>query len=160
MTQVAASGLLVRKEITVEASQTRAFNVFTQEHGAWWPLATHHIGAAPAETAVIEPRVGGRWFERGGDGSECDWGRVLVWDPPGRLVLAWEISADWKYDQTIDTEVEIRFVALGPALTRVELEHRQLDHYGPAAEQMRGIFDSEGGWTGILRLFAGRARDA
>jgi hypothetical protein len=85
---------------------------------------------------------------------------VLVWDPPGRLVLRWEISADWKHDQTIDTEVEIRFVALGPALTRVELEHRRLDHYGSAAEQMRGAFDSEGGWTGILRLFAARARGA
>jgi uncharacterized protein YndB with AHSA1/START domain len=158
MTQGTEHALLVRKEITVEASQSRAFNVFTQEHGVWWPLATHHIGAAPAETAIIEPRVGGRWFERGRDGSECEWGRVLVWDPPGRLVLAWEISADWKHDKAIETEVEIRFVALGPALTRVELEHRRLDHYGPAAEQMRGIFDSEGGWNGMLRLFAARAQ--
>jgi uncharacterized protein YndB with AHSA1/START domain len=158
MTQGKEHALLVRKEITVEASQSRAFNVFTQEHGVWWPLATHHIGAAPAETAIIEPRVGGRWFERGRDGSECEWGRVLVWDPPGRLVLAWEISADWKHDKAIETEVEIRFVALGPALTRVELEHRRLDHYGPAAEQMRGIFDSEGGWNGMLRLFAARAQ--
>jgi uncharacterized protein YndB with AHSA1/START domain len=156
----AAPGLLVRKEITVEASQARAFDVFTREHGVWWPLATHHIGSAPAETAIIEPRAGGRWFERAADGGECEWGRVLVWDPPGRLVLAWEISADWRHDESIDTEVEVRFVSLGPALTRVELEHRQLDRYGTAAEQMRGIFDSEGGWTGILRLFASRARDS
>ena len=155
----AASGLFVRKEITVEASQTRAFNVFTQEHGAWWPLATHHIGSATAETAIIEPRTGGRWFERATDGSECDWGRVLVWDPPGRLVLSWEISADWKHDSSIDTQVEVRFVALGPALTRVELEHRRLDSFGAAAEQMRGIFDSEGGWNGVLKLFAARARN-
>ena len=154
----AASGLFVRKEITVEASQTRAFNVFTQEHGVWWPLATHHIGNAAAETAIIEPRAGGRWFERAADGSECDWGRVLVWDPPGRLVLSWEISADWKHDASVDTQVEVRFVALGPALTRVELEHRQLERFGVAAEQMRGIFDSEGGWNGILKLFAARAR--
>src|SRR5262245_56322106 len=118
--------LLVRKEITVEASQSRAFNVFTGELGGWWPLATHHIGALAAETAVIEPRAGGRWFERASDGSECDWGRVLVWDPPGRLVLSWEISPDFKHDESIDTEVEVRFVVLGPALTRVELEHRQL----------------------------------
>jgi hypothetical protein len=150
-------GLFVRKEITVEASQARAFDVFTREHGAWWPLATHHIGSAAAETAIIEPHAGGRWFERAADGSECDWGRVLVWDPPGRLVLAWEISAGWKHDESIDTEVEVRFVSLGPARTRVELEHRRLDRYGAAAEQMRGIFDSENGWTNILRLFVARA---
>jgi uncharacterized protein YndB with AHSA1/START domain len=149
--------LFVRKEITVEASQARAFDVFTREHGAWWPLATHHIGSAAAETAIIEPHTGGRWFERAADGSECDWGRVLVWDPPGRLVLAWEISADWKHDESINTEVEVRFVSLGPARTRVELEHRRLDRYGAAAEQMRGIFDSENGWTNILRLFVARA---
>ena len=109
----------VRKEIVVEASQERAFRVFTAEHGAWWPLATHHIGAQAAETAVIEPRVGGRWLERAADGTECQWGRVLVWDPPGRLVLAWQIGADWKHDDALLTEVEVRFVALGPALTRV-----------------------------------------
>jgi len=155
---MATPGVFVRKEITVEASQARAFDVFTREHGAWWPLATHHIGSAAAETAIIEPHAGGRWFERAADGSECDWGRVLVWDPPGRLVLAWEISADWKHDESIDTEVEVRFVSLGPARTRVELEHRRLDRYGAAAEQMRGIFDSENGWTNILRLFVARAR--
>ena len=155
---MALPGVFVRKEITVEASQARAFDVFTREHGAWWPLATHHIGSAAAETAIIEPHAGGRWFERAADGSECDWGRVLVWDPPGRLVLAWEISADWKHDESIDTEVEVRFVSLGPARTRVELEHRRLDRYGAAAEQMRGIFDSEDGWTNILRLFVARAR--
>ena len=154
---MATPGVFVRKEITVEASQARAFDVFTREHGAWWPLATHHIGSAAAETAIIEPHAGGRWFERAADGSECDWGRVLVWDPPGRLVLAWEISADWKHDESIDTEVEVRFVSLGPARTRVELEHRRLDRYGAAAEQMRGIFDSEDGWTNILRLFVARA---
>jgi hypothetical protein len=148
----------VRKEIVVEASQERAFRVFTAEHGAWWPLATHHIGAQAAETAVIEPRVGGRWLERAADGTECQWGRVLVWDPPGRLVLAWQIGADWKHDDALLTEVEVRFVALGPALTRVELEHRLLDRYGAAAEGLRGAFDSEGGWNGILRSFAARAR--
>jgi hypothetical protein len=154
----AAPGLFVRKEITVETSQARAFTVFTQEHGAWWPLGTHHIGSAPAETAIIEPRAGGRWFERAADGSECNWGRVRVWDPPGRLVLSWQISADFKHDASIDTEVEVRFVALGPALTRVELEHRRLENYGAAAEKMRATFDSETAWTGVLKHFAQRAR--
>ena len=144
----------VVKEITIETSAARAFRVFTEDIGAWWPLATHHIGPRPAETAVIEPRAGGRWFERAADGSECPWGSVLVWDPPARLVLSWQIGGEWKYDEALASEVEIRFVVLGPALTRVELEHRKLDALGPAAENMRAAFESEGGWTGILKLFA------
>jgi hypothetical protein len=149
----------VRKEIVVEASQARAFRVFTEEHGAWWPLATHHIGAQAAETAVIEPRTGGRWFERAEDGTECPWGKVLVWDPPGRIVLAWEIGANWTNDPQTATEVEVRFVVLGPALTRIELEHRNLARLGDAAEGMRGAFDSEGGWGGILKAYAARAAE-
>ena len=147
----------VRKEIVVQASQARAFRVFTEEHGAWWPLATHHIAEKDAETAIIEPRVGGRWFERATDGTECLWGKVLVWDPPGRLILSWEISGNWKHDESVGTEVEVRFVVLGPALTRVEVEHRQLERLGDAAEAMRVVFDSEGGWSGILQLYAARA---
>jgi hypothetical protein len=150
----------IRKQIEVDASQARAFRVFTEEHAAWWPLATRHIGAQDAETAIIEPRRGGRWFERAADGSECDWGRVLVWDPPGRLMLSWEITETWQHDAALKTEVEVRFVALGPARTRIELEHRQLDRYGAASEQMRGIFDSDGGWTAILRHFAEHAAGA
>jgi hypothetical protein len=147
----------VRKEITVETSQARAFRVFTEEHGAWWPLATYHIGEKDAETAIIEPRAGGRWFERAADGTECQWGRVLVWDPPGRIVLAWQIGANWKHDPEFSTEVEIRFVVVGPALTRIELEHRQLERFGDAAETMRGAFESEGGWSGLLTQFAAYA---
>ena len=89
----------IRQEIIIDVTPERAFRVFTEEHGAWWPLATHHIGAQAAETAIIEPRVGGRWFERAADGTECMWGRVLAWDPPGRLVLAWQIGPNWKYDR-------------------------------------------------------------
>jgi uncharacterized protein YndB with AHSA1/START domain len=147
----------VRKEIVIETSQAHAFRVFTEEHGAWWPLATHHIAAQPAETAIIEPRAGGRWFERAADGTECQWGRVLTWDPPARLVLAWQIGANWQYDDTLLTEVEVRFVAMGPAKTRVELEHRQLDRFGAGAEELRRAFESDGGWTGILKSFAARA---
>ena len=97
---------------------------------------------------------GGRWFERAEDGTECLWGKVLVWDPPGRLVLSWETGADWKHHDDLSTEVEIRFVALGPALTRVELEHRNLDRFGMAADAMRGAFDSDGGWSGMLKRYA------
>jgi hypothetical protein len=93
------------------------------------------------------------------DGSECDWGRVLVWDPPSRIVLSWEISADWKHDPHLKTEVEVRFVADGENRTRVELEHRGLDAYGARRDEMRGIFDSDTGWKGLLDAFAARASE-
>lgn len=142
----------IRKQILVEASQARAFRVFTEELGTWWPLATHHIGAKAAETAILEPRAGGRWFERAEDGTECEWGKVLVWDPPGRLVLAWQIDADFKPDPDLQLEVEVRFVTLGPALTRIELEHRDLERLGDAAERLGASF--ERGWGEILGLYA------
>lgn len=150
------SGLLVKKTIHVAAPQKVAFQVFTQEMKTWWPLESHHIGKAKAVDAVIEGKVGGRWYERGEDGSECSWGQVLAWDPPSRVVLAWQISADWKFDAALHTEVEVHFIADGPHRTRVELEHRGLDRYGPRADEMRGIFDSAGGWSGLLEAFTQR----
>ncbi|MFN7144341.1 MAG: SRPBCC family protein [Myxococcota bacterium] len=143
---------LVRKSIHVAAAPDTAFRVFT-EMRRWWPLATHTIGGVPAKDAVVEPFVGGRWYERGEDGSTCDWGRVVAWEPPTRLVLTWEITADWRHDAALLTEVEVRFSPEGTG-TRVDLEHRKLDAYGPLAETMRGVFDSEGGWTGLLAAFA------
>jgi uncharacterized protein YndB with AHSA1/START domain len=107
--------------------------------------------------AVIEPRVGGRWYERGEDGSTCDWGCVLAWEPPSRLVLSWDISADWQPDPTLKTEIEVRFIAEGDGSTRVELEHRHLDRYGPRRDEMRAIFDKEGDWGRLLQMFAGAA---
>lgn len=154
-----ADDLLVRKSITVQASVDRAFKVFTQQMSTWWPLATHKIGKADAKEAIMEPRVGGRWYERGVDGTECDWGRVLVWEPPHRVVLSWEISCDWRSDANLQTEVDVRFVQEGTA-TRVELEHRKLRAYGERALEMKGIFESEGGWTGLLARFAARASAA
>jgi uncharacterized protein YndB with AHSA1/START domain len=147
----------VRKVVIVNAPPAVAWRVFTEEMGTWWPLATHKIGTARAVDAVIEPRVGGRWYERGDDGSTCDWGRVLSWEPLTRLVLSWEITADWKHDPDLKTEVEVRFVAEGKNSTRVELEHRRLDLYGARRDEMRGIFDSETGWKGLLDGFAARA---
>jgi uncharacterized protein YndB with AHSA1/START domain len=134
----------------------RAFQVFTEEMSTWWPLASKHIGKVEAKTVVMEPFVGGRWFEHGVDGSECDWGRVRIWDPPRRLVLSWEISSDWRHDPSVQTEVEVRFSAEGRS-TRVDLEHRLLYYYGEKAAQMRGIFDSKVGWTALLHAFAARA---
>jgi len=143
----------VRHSIIVAAPQERAFTVFTQDFNRWWPR-THKIGPAELAEAVLEGREGGRWYERDVDGSECDWGRVLVWDPPSRLVLAWQISGEWAYDAALETEVEVSFVSEGPNQTRVELEHRGLDAYGEKMDEFRRSIDSPGGWPGILALFA------
>lgn len=150
---------LVRKSVLVNAPQAHAFAVFTEQHGAWWPLQNYHIGAKPAQTAIMEAREGGRWFERSSDGVECDWGRVLVWEPPHRIVLSWDIGANWEYDPGLGTEVEVRFIPEGPDTTRVELEHRLLERYGAQAATMQATFDSEAGWNGILREFARSARE-
>lgn len=150
-----ATQLTVRKAITVEAAQEHAFAVFTEQMGSWWPLETKTIGSAKAQTAMVEPYAGGRWFERGVDGTECDWGRVIAYEPPGRLVLNWQISADWRYDPTINTEVEVRFIADGEARTRVELEHRGLlEAYGERAEQIHALYDSPDGWADVLDRYA------
>lgn len=160
MTQQTTSGSTeanrVRKVMIVQARADVAWRVFTDNMGTWWPLATYKIGKANAVDVVMEPRVGGRWYERGDDGSTCDWGRVLAWEPHSRLVLSWEISADWQHDPTVKTEVEVRFSAEG-ASTRVDLEHRLLNYYGGRAAEMQGIFDSEQGWKGLLDAFAARA---
>lgn len=146
----------VRKSVSVAVAPDRAFHVFTEGMSRWW-IKSHSINNSPIKEIVIEPRVGGRWYERGDDGTTCEWGRVLSWEPPTRLVLTWEITADWKHDPDLKTEVEVRFVAAGKNGTRVELEHRRLDLYGTRCDEMRGIFDSEMGWKGLLDVFAARA---
>lgn len=88
----------VRKSILVKAPAGRAFEVFARRMGSWWPKS-HSIGTSPQADVVIEPRAGGRWYERGADGSECDWGRVLAWEPPARLLLAWQLDATWTFDR-------------------------------------------------------------
>ena len=108
---------------------------------------------------MIEPRAGGRWYERGVDGSECDWGRVLLWDAPNRVMLMWQLSAQFTFDRSIDTEVDVCFTALDAHTTRVDLEHRGLDAYGVDAQAMRDTFDSPSGWNGMLEHYA-QGRDA
>lgn len=162
MTEQTTSGSFdpnsVRKVMSVEAPRPVAWRVFTAEMGTWWPLAHYKIGKANAVDAVLEPRVGGRWYERGEDGSTCDWGRVLLWEPPSRLVLTWDITADWQFDPTLNTEIEVRFIAEGEERTRVELEHRRLDRYGPHRDRMRAIFETEGDWGRLLAMFASAAK--
>jgi uncharacterized protein YndB with AHSA1/START domain len=147
----------LRKVVIVQVPPEVAWRVFTEKMGTWWPLATYKIGKAKAVDALIEPRVGGRWYELGDDGSTCDWGRVLSWEPHSRLVLSWEISADFQHDPDLKTEVEVRFIAEGKNRTRIELEHRHLDRYGTRRDEVRGIFDSDMGWKALLDAFAARA---
>jgi uncharacterized protein YndB with AHSA1/START domain len=144
----------VRKVLSVKAPPDVAWRVFTEKIGAWWPLDNYKIGKANAVDAVIEPREGGRWYERGDDGTSCDWGRVLAWEPPARLVLSWDISADWQPDPNLKTEIEIKFIPEGQDGTRVELEHRHLDRYGARRDEMRQIFDTSGDWGRLLQMFA------
>jgi hypothetical protein len=126
----------VRKVVSVQAPQAVAWRVFTEKMGTWWPLAYYKIGKANAVDAVIEPRVGGRWYERGDDGSRCQWGSVLAYDP------------------TLKTEIEVRFSTDGSDRTRVELEHRHLDRYGARRDEMRRIYDPQGDWGRFLEAFA------
>jgi len=146
----------VRHTIAVDVPQEKAFAVFTDGLDRWWPR-THKIGPEALETAVLEGREGGRWYERDTDGSECDWGKVIVWEPPSRLVLAWQITGECAYDAGFSTEVEVTFVPEGPDRTRVEVEHRGLDAYGDQASDMRDQFSSPGGWPGLLEAFAAAA---
>ena len=150
----------VRKVMSVKAPLEIAWRVFTESMGTWWPLANFKIGKAKAVDAVIEPRVGGRWYEQGEDGSTCQWGSVLAWSAvlaPGALM---DINADWQYDPALKTELEARFIPEGADATRVELEHRHLDRYGARRDEMRTIFDTTGDWGRLLQAFAQAAQGA
>jgi uncharacterized protein YndB with AHSA1/START domain/uncharacterized damage-inducible protein DinB len=145
----------VKKSVTVKASAEHAFNVFTEGFDTWWPRA-HHIGKQPLVKAVIEPRAGGRCFGREADGTECDWGRVLTWEPPHRFVLAWQIDPRWQYepDVTKASEVEIRFTPEAGGTTRVDLEHRNFERHGEGAGLIRTGVDGPNGWGDLLQLYA------
>lgn len=142
----------IRKEFLVKASQEKTFRTFTERIDAWWPRA-HHIGASPLKREVIEGRTGGRWYGLSEDGTECNVGKVLVWDPFFKVLLTWQITADWKYDPDFVTEVEVQFIEKEPKLTLVKFEHRQLDRYGDAAAATRNSLDAKDGWNGNLDAF-------
>jgi uncharacterized protein YndB with AHSA1/START domain len=146
----------VRKQLVVEAPVERAFRVFTEHTELWWP-AEHHIGKVPFAQIVVEPRAGGRWYEVGTDGSQCEWGKVLAWEPPRRVVLAWQLTAAFQYDAAFVTEVEVKFTAEGPKRTFVDFEHRNLERFGEMAPKIRESIGAESGWPAILARFAARA---
>jgi uncharacterized protein YndB with AHSA1/START domain len=138
------------KVVDVKAPPERAFAIFAGNISAWWP-GNMAIGAEPWVAVEIEPVAGGRWFERDASGAETQWGRVLEWAPPGRLLLAWQIDAAFKYDPTFETELEITFEPRGDG-TRVTLEHRNLERFGDSAARVAGQLG--GGWPGIMEGFA------
>jgi len=153
-TQIA--GTSVQTSITVDAPIDRAFSVFTDGIGTWWS-PDHHLLRGELAEMVFEPRAGGHVYDRGVDGSECRWARVLLYEPPDRFVISWDINLRWQLesDPQRTSEVEVRFIAENPTLTRVELEHRNLDRHGEGWEEMRDAVGSPDGWhTGLLGFAA------
>jgi hypothetical protein len=148
----------VRKSILVRAPIAHAFKVFTEQFDTWWPR-THHIGKVEPYKAILEPREGGRWYERGADGSECDWGRVLAWAPPTRVAVSWHLDANYGYnpDPARASRVEVTFHDEGNGTTRVELVHSEFERHGDDWEKVRASVGSQGGWTTIIDLYAAAA---
>ena len=153
MTQAAAP--VVRRKIVVDASIEKAFAVFTERFGDFKP-PEHNMLSVPIAETVFEPRVGGHIYDRGTDGSECHWARVLVYDPPRRVVFSWDIGPTWQVEPEPDntSEVEIRFVAESPERTQVELEHRNIDRHGPGWEAVRDGVGHDQGWALYLDRYA------
>jgi uncharacterized protein YndB with AHSA1/START domain len=153
MTQTEAE--TVRKQIVVDAPIARAFAVFTERIGDYKP-PEHNLLSAPIAETVFEPRVGGNIVDRGTDGSECRWARVLAYEPPDRVVFSWDISPQWRIetDPGQTSEVEVRFIAETPARTRVELEHRHIDRHGPGWEAVADGVGGQQGWPLYLARYA------
>ena len=153
MSQAATATVI--KQVVVEAPVDQAFAVFTERLGDFKP-PEHNLLAVPIAETVFEPRVGGNIIDRGEDGSECRWARILAYDPPDRVVFSWDISPQWQIvtDPENASEVEVRFIAESPKRTRVELEHRNLDRHGPGWEAVRDGVETEEGWPLYLSRYA------
>ncbi len=135
--------------VDVKTAPPRAFDLFTSRMGEWWGGKT--IGARPHVAIIVEPQAGGRWFERDADGGETEWGKVLAWEPPSRLLLGWQLDSAFRYDPDVSTEVELSFTPLADGGTRVRLEHRNLERYGADAERVaQSVGD---GWPKVLAGF-------
>ena len=146
----------VSNAIVVDAPQERAFEVFTAGIGSWFP-SEYNLMDTDIVERVFEPRVGGHIYDKGANGGECHWGRVLAYEPPSRVVFSWDIGAYWQIetDPEKTSEVEVRFTPEGER-TRVELEHRHLDRHGEGWEQIRASLAAEGGWGYCLQRFTDR----
>jgi len=153
MTQAPAE--VVRRQIVVPAPIDKAFIVFTERFGDFKP-PEHNLLATPIAETVFEPRVGGYIYDRATDGSECRWARVLVYEPPQRVVFSWDIGPTWQIEEDPDhaSEVEVRFIAETPDHTRVELEHRNIDRHGPGWQAVADGVGQDQGWPLYLERYA------
>ncbi len=144
----------VSRSVLVPLPPDAAFELFTDRFGDWWPKHSHHISEAGAADVVLDAREGGRWYERAEDGSECDWGHVREVDRPHRILLAWHLTPEWRFDPdpAKATEVEVFFDAEEDQ-TRVTLEHRGFETHGEAGAAMRDSVASEGGWSSLLEQY-------
>jgi uncharacterized protein YndB with AHSA1/START domain len=140
----------VNREITVDAPVERAFEVFAEHFDTWWPRS-HKIGGADLREAVLERKTGGRWYELGVDGSECEWGEVLAYEPPNRLHLTWRLNGQWQVDEAA-SEIEVTFTPLAEGTT-VSLVHSHLDRL-QYADALRQSIGGDGGWSGLLARYA------
>jgi len=147
----------VRAQVVVEAPIERAFAVFTEGIGSWFPPEYNLLGVDIAER-VFEPRVGGHVYDRGINGAECHWGRVLAYEPPKRVMISWDINPAWQIETDLakTSELEVLFTSEALNRTRVELEHRNIERHGDGWEHLREAVAGEGGWTGCLQRFAER----
>ena len=154
-----AADTSVRQQIVVEAPIERAFDVFAKKFGSFKP-PEHNLLAVPIAETVFEPRVGGHLYDRGVDGSECRWARVLAYEPPHRVVFSWDISPEWRIetDPSKASEVEVRFFSETPTRTRVELEHRHLERHGHGWEGVRDGVAAQQGWPLYLQRYAEQIR--
>ncbi|MCW2765252.1 MAG: ATPase [Nocardioides sp.] len=145
----------VTASIEVEAPQQRAFEVFTRDFGAFKP-PDHNLLAAPLAETVVETHVGGHIIDRGADGSECRWARILAYEPNDRFVFSWDISPHWQLETDPDrtSEVEVTFIALAGDRTRVTIEHRHLDRHGEGWTGVRDGVSTAEGWPHYLNRYA------
>ena len=157
MANPAELDLRVFKSVRVKAPVERVWSIFVEQMETWWP-ATHHIGKTPFEAIFVEPRIGGRWYERNAKGEQCDWGTVLDWQPPRRLCLSWHVgpghdSPEWVSDMNMEraSQVEILFTPQPDGATLVELTHSKIERHGEGAVQLRDLFDGPGAWAAILQ---------
>ena len=143
-----------KRTMSVNVPIERAFKVFTEKMGAWWP-ATHHVGGTPFRDFLIDPRTGGRWYEINANGEECFWGSVLAWEPPKKVVLSWHLQPDWSFSPEMSkaSEVALEFIAEGPEQTRLEFEHRHLERHGAGYASLREKIGAPGGWPMILDCY-------
>lgn len=145
--------------VDVSVDVATAFAAYTGRMSEWWPKE-HHIGSEDIASVVLEPRTGGRVYEVGVDGAECDWGQVLVWAPPNQVVIAWQINAQWQYDPDLAhaSEYEVRFEPIDDG-TRVTVEHRHFERHGEGGTSIRAALDDPSGWPGTLAAFAALVSD-